>query len=198
MQKALSSGRAADERWHVKRDGWVFRATGELTPLRNGGRHGYLKILRDQTEQRLTAERLRASEERFHTLAEGIPQLVWRSRSNGERTWGSPQWVAYSGLSLEQSVGLGWLDAVHPEDPGAALEAWAEVEHSGIYSAEYRLQQASDGVYRWFQARAVPVRDPSGDMVEWNSDRHRRSGARPRSVGPGTRGTRAAGRRPHG
>lgn len=63
MQTALSSGRAADERWHVKRDGSVFWATGELTPLRNGGLHGYLKILRDQTQQRLTAERLRASEE---------------------------------------------------------------------------------------------------------------------------------------
>ncbi len=167
MQKALSSGRAADERWHVKRDGSVFWATGELTPLGNGGLHGYLKILRDQTEQRLTAERLRASEERFRTLAEGIPQLVWRSRSNGERTWGSPQWVSYSGLSLEQSVGFGWLDAVHTDDRGAALEAWAEAEQSGIYSAEYRVRQVSDGVYRWFQARAVPVRDPVGHIVEW-------------------------------
>jgi PAS domain S-box-containing protein len=113
MRTALSTGQAADERWHVKRDGSVFWASGQLTPLRDGKGHGFLKILRDQTEQRLTAERLRTSEERFRTLAEGIPQLVWRSRSNGERTWGSPQWIAYSGLSLEQSVGFGWLDAVH-------------------------------------------------------------------------------------
>jgi PAS domain S-box-containing protein len=167
MQKAFSTGRAADERWHVKRDGSLFWATGQLTLLRNGGLHGYLKILRDHTEQRLTAERLRASEERFRTLAEGIPQLVWRSRSNGERTWGSPQWVAYSGLSLEESVGFGWLDAVHIEDREAAMAAWAEAERSGIYSAEYRVRQASDGVYRWFQARAVPVRDAAGHIVEW-------------------------------
>jgi PAS domain S-box-containing protein len=100
-------------------------------------------------------------------LAEGIPQLVWRSRSNGERTWGSPQWIAYSGLNLEQSVGFSWLDAVHVEDREAAIKAWAEAERSGIYSAEYRVRQASDGVYRWFQARAVPVRDPSGHIVEW-------------------------------
>jgi PAS domain S-box-containing protein len=167
MQKALSTGRAADERWHIKQDGSLFWATGQLTPLRNGGLHGFLKILRDQTEQRLTAERLRASEERFRTLAEGIPQLVWRSRSNGERTWGSPQWVAYSGLSLEESVGFGWLDAVHVEDRAVAMEAWAEAEKAGVYRAEYRVRRAPDGVYRWFQASAVPVRDPLGNIVEW-------------------------------
>jgi PAS domain S-box-containing protein len=166
-RKALSTGRAVDERWHVKRDGSLFWAAGELTPLRNGSLHGYLKILRDHTEQRLTAERLRASEERFRTLAEGIPQLVWRSRSNGERTWGSPQWVVYSGLTLEESVGFGWLDAVHVEDRAAAMACWAEAEQSGIYSAEYRLRQESNGEYRWFQARAVPVRDPTGRIVEW-------------------------------
>ena len=121
MQGALSTGGAADERWHLKRDGSLFWASGQLTPLRDGGLFGYLKILRDQTEQRLTAERLRASEERFRTLAEGIPQLVWRSRSDGNRTWGSPQWVEYSGLSLEQSIGFGWLNAVHGEDRAAAI-----------------------------------------------------------------------------
>jgi PAS domain S-box-containing protein len=69
MKKALSTGRAADERWHLRRDGSVIWASGQLTPLRDGDAHGYLKILRDHTEQRVTAERLRASEERFRTLA---------------------------------------------------------------------------------------------------------------------------------
>ncbi len=167
MRKARTTGGAADERWHLKRDGSLFWATGQLTPLRDDDVHGYVKILRDHTEQRLTAERLRASEERFRTLAEGIPQLVWRSRSNGHRTWGSPQWVDYSGLSLEQSVGFGWLDAVHSDDRGTAMDAWAEAERSGVYSAEYRVRQASDGLYRWFQARAVPVRDQHRQIVEW-------------------------------
>ncbi len=167
MRKARSTGRAADERWHVKRDGSAFWASGQLTPLRDGDVHGYLKILRDHTEQRLTAELLRASEERFRTLAEGIPQLVWRSRSNGERTWGSPAGVAYSGLSVDRSAGFGWLDAVHIEDRGAAMAAWAEAERSGIYSAEYRIREAAAGDYRWFQARAVPVRNQADHIVEW-------------------------------
>ena len=167
MKKALTEGRAADERWHVKRDGTLFWASGQLTPLYDGSLHGFLKILRDHTEQRRAAEHLRASEERFRTLAEGIPQLVWRSRSNGERTWGSPQWSAYSGLSEDDSLGLGWLDAVHPDDREATLAAWAEAERSGSFSADYRVCRAADGIYRWFQGRGVPVRDEKGRIIEW-------------------------------
>ena len=150
-EEALTEGRAADERWHVKRDGTLFWASGQLTPLYDGSLHGFLKILRDHTEQRRAAEHLRASEERFRTLAEGIPQLVWRSRSNGERTWGSPQWSAYSGLSEDDSLGLGWLDAVHPADREATSAAWAEAERSGSFSADYRVCRAADGIYGHFK-----------------------------------------------
>jgi PAS domain S-box-containing protein len=167
MQKASSAGRAADERWHTRRDGTLFWASGQLTPLYGNKLHGYLKILRDHTEQRITAERLRASEERFRRLAEGIPQLVWRSRSSGERTWGSPQWTAYSGLSEAESLGLGWLDAVHPDDRAAAIAAWVEAGASGVFAADYRVRNAADSTYRWFQSRATPVRNDAGRIVEW-------------------------------
>ncbi len=167
MRKALSTGRAADERWYVKRDGTLFWGSGQLTPLFDNGLTGYLKILRDHTEQRVTAERLRASEERFRSLAEGIPQLVWRSRSAGECTWGSPQWIAYTGLSEAQSLDLGWLDALHPDDRVATVAAWAEAETSGAFAVDYRVRRAADGVYRWFQSRATPVCDGVGHIMEW-------------------------------
>ncbi len=167
MQNALTNGRATDERWHMKRDGTMFWGSGQLTPLFDGNLSGYLKILRDHTEQRVTAERLRTSEERFRTLAEGIPQLVWRSRSSGARTWSSPQWYAYSGLSEPESLGLGWLDALHRDDRTAASAAWAEAETAGAYAADYRVRRGDDGSYRWFQSRATPVHDASGRVIEW-------------------------------
>jgi PAS domain S-box-containing protein len=167
MQKALSTGRAIDERWHMKSDGTVFWGSGQMTLLCDGSLNGYLKILRDHTEQRLTAERLRTSEERFRTLAEGIPQLVWRARSSGVRTWGSPQWIAYSGLSEQDSLGLGWLNAVHPDDRAATMAAWGDAEALGSFAADYRVRRAADGMYRWFQSRATPVRDDAGRVVEW-------------------------------
>jgi PAS domain S-box-containing protein len=109
---------------------------------------------------------LRESEERFRMLAEGIPQLVFRSRSSGERTWGSPQWIAYSGLSEEESLGFGWLDAIHSDDRAATMAAWAAAEARGLFSVEHRVRRI-DGVYRWFQSRATPVRDATGRIGEW-------------------------------
>jgi PAS domain S-box-containing protein len=167
MRKASTTGRAADERWHVKRDGTLFWASGQMTPLHDGRLHGYLKILRDHTEQRVTADRLRVSEERFRTLAEGIPQLVWRSLSSGERTWSSPQWIGYTALSQQQSSGLGWLDGVHPDDRAATLSAWSDAEGLGVFSAECRVRRGADGAYYWFQSLATPVRDEVGRIVEW-------------------------------
>jgi PAS domain S-box-containing protein len=85
---ALREGRAEDERWHLRKDGSVFWGSGLLMRLRGGG--GFLKIMRDRTEQHLAQERLMASEERFRTLATSIPQLVFRTLSSGARSWGSP------------------------------------------------------------------------------------------------------------
>ena len=92
---------------------------------------------------------------------------MFRSRSSGERIWGSPQWIAYAGQSEEESVGLGWLDAVHPDDRAATMAAWAEAEARGLFSVEHRTFHAADRTWRWFQSRATPVRDAAGGIVEW-------------------------------
>ncbi|WP_424139575.1 ATP-binding protein [Roseomonas chloroacetimidivorans] len=110
---------------------------------------------------------LRDSEARLRSLVEGIPQFVFRSRGSGERIWGSPQWVAYSGLSEAASLGLGWLDVIHPDDRAATMAAWAEAEARGLFSVEHRTYHAADRTWRWFQSRATPVRDPEGRILEW-------------------------------
>jgi PAS domain S-box-containing protein len=110
---------------------------------------------------------LTVSERRYRTLAEALPQLVWTSRPDGQRDYFSRQWVEYTGIPEEEQFGLAWLDkVVHPEDRERIRERWmAAVKGQDEYDAELRIRRA-DGQYRWFKARATPVRD-DGRIVRW-------------------------------
>jgi PAS domain S-box-containing protein len=112
-------------------------------------------------------EALTTSERRYRTLAEALPQLVWTSQPNGQRDYFSGQWVEYTGIPGEQQLGLAWLDkVVHPEDRDRTRQRWmAAIELTGEYDTEVRIRRA-DGQYRWFKARATPVRD-ADRIVRW-------------------------------
>jgi PAS domain S-box-containing protein len=170
--QAAKRGRAEDERWQQRKDGTRFWASGLMMRL-DEPNAGFVKVLRDRTDAHLANERLRKSEERFRLLATNIPQLVFRSMSDGNRTWPSPQWIEFTGLGVEQSLGFGWLDAIHPEDRGPTLAAWTGAIDRGEYYCEHRLRRRSDGQYRWHQTRARSIgRDEPRDWVGTMTDIH--------------------------
>lgn len=113
-----------------------------------------------QYDMRARMLELRESEQRFRTLAEGIPQLVFRARGSGERTWVSPQWLTFTGMSQQESLGHGWMNAIHPEDRDRTVVAWVEAERLGGLSIEHRILGAADNQYHWFQTRALPLHTP--------------------------------------
>ena len=126
-----------------------------------------LRARRRQFQVHDALEALTVSERRYRTLAEALPQLVWTSQPNGHRDYFSKQWVEYTGIPEEEQFGIAWLDkVVHPEDRDRIRERWmAAVRGADEYDAELRIRRA-DGAYRWFKARATPVRD--GDrIVRW-------------------------------
>jgi PAS domain S-box-containing protein len=164
--EARANGRAADERWHERKDGSRFWASGLLMPLR-GGDAGFVKITRDRTEQHQSSERLLKSEQRFRLLATSVPQLVFLTRADGDRTWASPQWIAFTGLGFEASLGLGWLEAVHADDREATQRAWQEARLKGEYYIEHRVRREGDGEYLWHQTRAKPLEGESGASSDW-------------------------------
>jgi PAS domain S-box-containing protein len=110
---------------------------------------------------------LRETELRLQSLMEGIPQLVWRAYDGGRWTWASPQWTDFTGQAETDSLDLGWLASVHPDDRSRISESWAEAVDRGEFSVEYRVCHAREGRYRWFQTRATPVRDAGGRIIEW-------------------------------
>jgi PAS domain S-box-containing protein len=119
-------------------------------------------------ERQRILEVLRQSEERYRYLAEAIPQLVWTTNADGYCDYFNQNWCDYTGLTLEQSLGSGWLAALHPDDIKNADEVWSNaVKDSTIYNNEYRFKRASDDSYRWQLARGLPLKDEQGFVVKW-------------------------------
>ncbi len=113
------------------------------------------------------AERLlRESEERFQALVTATGQIVWTTTPDG-LVIDTPLWRSYTGQTVEQVRGWGWLDAVHPDDRARVEAVWKHaVATRTLYETEYRVRRA-DGVYRFFLVRGVPVLDASGAVREW-------------------------------
>ncbi|MDB6152462.1 MAG: rpfC [Chthoniobacteraceae bacterium] len=119
-------------------------------------------------ERQSVSDKLRISQERHQFQAEAMPQIVWTANPAGELTHTNGRWWDYSGQSLEESLGEGWVKAVHPDDVNVSTESWKEALKSGQrFEMEYRLRRASDQTFRWHLARAIPLRDSNGEIVEW-------------------------------
>ncbi len=95
------------------------------------------------------------------------PDIIFSRRADGARDYISDRFYEYTGASPSSAEGFRWMDYVHPDDRERSSDQWAESVRSGChYESEYRLR-GKNGEYRWFRARAVPIREESGDIVKW-------------------------------
>jgi PAS domain S-box-containing protein len=169
MGTALERGSAPDERWHVRKSGTRFWASGEMMPLKSesGEIQGFLKILRDRTQQREDAAALHDSELRFRSLVEVSPQVVWFGDAAGNVTYCNAYWYDYTGLPPGETGEASWMGVIHPDYRGTTQTAWLAAARTGeAYEVEFPLRR-SDGQYRWFLSRAHPVRDTAGTVRSW-------------------------------
>jgi PAS domain S-box-containing protein len=128
---------------------------------------GSVVTARDITERRRISAALAASEKEFRTLAESMPQIVWIADSDGLNSYFNQHWVDYTGLSLQQSYGQGWLQPLHPDDRQLVEDAWHEaVNYHITFAIECRFRRA-DGKYRWWLVRGVPIFDEQGQISKW-------------------------------
>ena len=127
---------------------------------------------RDISEQRAAEldrlnESLRQSEERYRSLVIATAQIVWTTNPEGEVVEDMPMWRAFTGKSEEELRGRGWVDSLHPEDRERTRAVWSEaVRARSLYETEYRIRK-SDGEYRHFAVRGVPVLQADGSVREW-------------------------------
>ena len=159
----LSSTRASEENGGGEHPGagpqarhWSFSWFPSHDP--EGAISGVALIAVDVTERRNSEEAVRRSEERYRSLVQAGAQVVWVTTPTGEIAEDSPEWRWITGQSLEEYLGNGWLDAVHPEDRERVERDWRACVGGGkIFDSRYRVRTKT-GSYRHYDVRAVPNR----------------------------------------
>lgn len=139
--------------------------------------HKVAVIFTDITEKKRMEKALQESEERFRSLVESYAQAVWETDPSGGVVDDSPTWRAYTGQTLEEWIGVGWLNAIHPEDRPTAERAWRDaIVAKQNVNLEFRLK-ATPEHYRWTNLRATPLLEEKGNIRKWtamNIDIHER------------------------
>ncbi len=142
---------------------WVY---GTAVPIRNelGEVTGYLGNVIDISDQKRALIELQLSEERFRRMADSAPVLIWTATLEGRISYCNRAWLQFTGRTLEEELGHGWLEGVHPDDRGRCMQAYADAEATrNEVVLEYRLRRA-DGEYRWMHHTGAPKLLGSGEF----------------------------------
>ncbi|MGH1574864.1 PAS domain-containing protein [Methylobacterium sp. P31] len=124
-------------------------------------------VVVDETIRHLAETRLRRSEERFRSLIEASAAIVWTADPEGSLHSRQIAWSRFTGQDETAYAGMGFLEAVHPEDRDHTRAEWARaVEILQPYATEHRIR-ASSGAYRHMSVRAVPILESDGSLREW-------------------------------
>lgn len=119
----------------------------------------------DVTQRKLTEEALLESEMRFRVVADAAPVMIWMSDTDKQGTFFNKGWLEFTGRSLDQELGEGWLKGVHPEDLAHCLDVCgAAFGRREPFTVEYRLRR-KDGEYRWLIDTGTPRFESDGTFL---------------------------------
>jgi PAS domain S-box-containing protein len=112
-------------------------------------------------------EELERKHQELDAIVKTAPDIIFSRKTDGSRDYLSERFHEYTGAPAGSANGFGWLDYVHPDDREPSTAHWTRCAQSGEnYEFEYRMR-GRDGQYRWFRARAVPIRDQRGRVIRW-------------------------------
>jgi two-component system sensor kinase FixL len=110
-------------------------------------------------------ETLRESENRFRAMADAAPVMIWTSGTDKLCEYFNQPWLDFTGRTLEQELGNGWVEGVHPDDSQRCLKTYVEAfDAHQPFGMQYRLRR-HDGEYRWISDNGVPRYDAQRHFV---------------------------------
>jgi len=149
----------------VRQDGRRVAVELTISPVRNGnGKVVSASVTgRDIAGRKRAEEELRDSEKRFRLMADQAPVMMWISGTDKLCTWFNKPWLDFAGRTMDEELGHGWADRVHPEDVDDCLKTYvSHFDARRPFRMEYRLRR-QDGEYRWIFDIGIPLRG-AGDQ----------------------------------
>jgi PAS domain S-box-containing protein len=165
----LKNGRRVShfETQRLTKNGRLIDVAITVSPMRDekGNLIGASKILRDITDRKLAEKALRESEERFRTMADTAPVMIWIADSDKRYSFFNKGWLDFTGMSIERALEAGWSSVVHPDDLPRCMELYGQqLETRQGFEMEYRMLRY-DGMYRWVVDHGVPRYSPEGALI---------------------------------
>lgn len=167
-ETALTQGFAEDERWHLRKSGDLFWAMGQLTPLRDdaGRTTGFVKVLRDRTDEHLAGEALKRTAEQLSRAQQAGGVGVFTLNLTTNRLTGSAEFCRIFGLDSCDDIPAGVLEAcIVPDDAGKASDETRRSSGQADRVVEYRIRRADTKEERVLSRRAEFERDEHGRPV---------------------------------
>ncbi len=165
--RQVKSGRLEVETIRRRKDGSYVQVSLLAVPVITslGEQVANYAIYRDITERKRAEERLRESEARFQAMADTAPVMIWMTGTDGLCNYFSKPWLDFTGRTMEQEVGTGWIEGVHPDDVKGCFDCFLPAfEARKPFGMEYRLRRA-DGEYRWVIESGIPRYTPGGEFA---------------------------------
>jgi PAS domain S-box-containing protein len=124
-----------------------------------------LSVVREITDRKRAEEALHESEARFRNMADNAPVMIWMAGVDKLCTYFNQQWLVFSGRTIEEELGIGWADGVHPEDYARCIETYNDAfDRREKFTMEYRLRRA-DREFRWLLDTGTPRFSPTGEFL---------------------------------
>ena len=155
-----------EHRVKTKQNQWRLFSVKAIPILFDDGEiEQWVGVHTDITEQRIAIEKIKESEERFRTLTQSLPQLVWITDGEGKFEFGSSRWLAYTGI--EPGSEGEWEKIIHPEDIDEINAEWKSCIATGKnYSFDVRIK-SKNGDYRWHTVMGEPIKNNENKIIKW-------------------------------